>query len=74
MKIFVTVKRVTDPDMKITILPDGSGIELSSMNFKVNPFDEIAIEEAIIKDCCARAILKNKIHSHIKTLDVAMTP
>ena len=47
MKILVTAKRVTDPDMKIKILPDGSGIDLSSMSFKVNPFDEIAIEEAL---------------------------
>jgi electron transfer flavoprotein beta subunit len=47
LKIFVTAKRVTDPDMKIRVVPDGSGIELSSMHFKVNPFDEIAIEEAL---------------------------
>lgn len=47
MKILVTAKRVTDPDMKIKIKPDGSGIDLSSMSFKVNPFDEIAIEEAL---------------------------
>lgn len=47
MKILVTAKRVTDPDMKIKIKPDGSGIDLSSMSFKVNPFDEIVIEEAL---------------------------
>jgi electron transfer flavoprotein beta subunit len=47
MKILVTAKRVTDPDMKIKIKEDGSGIDLSSMSFKVNPFDEIAIEEAL---------------------------
>ena len=47
MKILVTAKRVTDPDMKIKIKPDGSGIDLSSMSFKVNPFDEIAIEAAL---------------------------
>lgn len=47
MKVLVTVKRVTDPDMKIEVKADGSGIELSSMNFKVNPFDEIAVEEAV---------------------------
>ncbi|MGB9498158.1 MAG: electron transfer flavoprotein subunit beta/FixA family protein [Dissulfuribacterales bacterium] len=47
MKIFVTAKRVTDPDMKIKVMEDGSGIDLSSMSFKVNPFDEIAIEEAL---------------------------
>lgn len=47
MKILVTAKRVTDPDMKIKVKPDGTGIEMSSMSFKVNPFDEIAIEEAL---------------------------
>lgn len=47
MKILVTAKRVTDPDMKIKVKEDGTGIELSSMSFKVNPFDEIAIEEAL---------------------------
>ncbi|NOY70376.1 MAG: electron transfer flavoprotein subunit beta/FixA family protein [Deltaproteobacteria bacterium] len=47
MKILVTAKRVTDPDMKIKVRSDGAGIETSSMSFKVNPFDEIAIEEAL---------------------------
>ncbi|RJP84207.1 MAG: electron transfer flavoprotein subunit beta/FixA family protein [Desulfobacteraceae bacterium] len=47
MKILVTAKRVTDPEMKIKIKEDGSGIEMSSLSFKVNPFDEIAIEEAL---------------------------
>lgn len=47
MKILVTAKRVTDPDMKIKVKPDGSGIDLSSMSYKINPFDEIAIEEAL---------------------------
>ncbi len=47
MKILATAKRVTDPDMKVKIKADGSGIDLASMSFKVNPFDEIAIEEAI---------------------------
>ncbi|MBT8342749.1 MAG: electron transfer flavoprotein subunit beta/FixA family protein [Desulfatitalea sp.] len=47
MKVLVTAKRVTDPDMKIKVKADGSGIELSGMSYKINPFDEIAIEEAI---------------------------
>lgn len=47
MKIMVTAKRVTDPDMKIELEPDGSGIKLTSMSFKMNPFDEIAVEEAV---------------------------
>ena len=47
MKVLVTAKRVIDPEMKIIITPDGSGIELSGMKFKINPFDEIAIEEGL---------------------------
>jgi electron transfer flavoprotein beta subunit len=47
MKILATVKRVTDPDMKIKVKEDGSGIDLSSISFKVNPFDEIAVEESL---------------------------
>lgn len=47
MKILVTAKRVINPDMEIQVKEDGSGIEMSSMSFKVNPFDEIAIEEAL---------------------------
>ena len=47
MKILVTAKRVTDPDVKIKVKPDGSGIATEGIDYKVNPFDEIAIEEAI---------------------------
>jgi electron transfer flavoprotein beta subunit len=47
VKILVTAKQVTDPDMKIKVKPDGSGIATEGISYKVNPFDEIAIEEAI---------------------------
>ena len=47
MKILVTVKRVTDPDVKIKVKPDGSGVVTEGIDFKVNPFDEIAVEEAL---------------------------
>lgn len=47
MKILVTVKRVEDPEIKIKIKPDGSGIETDQMKYVVNPFDEIAVEEAL---------------------------
>lgn len=47
MKILTTVKRVTDPDMKVKIKPDGSGIETSGIEFKMNSFDEYGVEEAI---------------------------
>jgi electron transfer flavoprotein beta subunit len=47
VKILVTAKRVTDPDMKIKVKPDGSGILTEGMNYKINPFDELAVEEAL---------------------------
>ncbi len=47
MKILVCVKRVTDPDVKIKVKPDGSGVVTDGVDFKVNPFDEIAVEEAL---------------------------
>ncbi|MCA9549423.1 MAG: electron transfer flavoprotein subunit beta/FixA family protein [Myxococcales bacterium] len=47
MKILVTVKRVTDYERKVKIKPDGSGFETEGMNFVPNPFDEIAVEEAL---------------------------
>ena len=47
MKIFVTVKRVPDPNAAIKVKPDGSGIVTDNLKYVVNPFDEIAIEEAL---------------------------
>ena len=47
MKILVPVKRVVDAYVKIRVKPDGSGIELANVKMSINPFDEIAIEEAV---------------------------
>ncbi|MBX3118917.1 MAG: electron transfer flavoprotein subunit beta/FixA family protein [Fimbriimonadaceae bacterium] len=47
MKILVPVKRVIDPYAKVRALPDGSGIDTGSVKFEINPFDEIALEEAV---------------------------
>ena len=47
MKILVTVKRVVDYNVKIRVKPDGSGVELANVKMSMNPFDEIAIEEAV---------------------------
>lgn len=47
MKILTTVKRVPDPETKIKVKPDGSGIVTENVKFVINPFDEIAIEESI---------------------------
>lgn len=47
MKILVAVKRVVDHNVKIRVKSDGSGVELSNVKMSMNPFDEIAVEEAI---------------------------
>ncbi len=47
MKILVPVKRVIDYNVKIRIKPDGSGVETANVKMSMNPFDEIAVEEAI---------------------------
>ena len=47
MKILVTVKRVPDPETVIKIAPDGSNIVTDNVKWVINPFDEIAIEEAL---------------------------
>jgi electron transfer flavoprotein beta subunit len=47
MKILVCVKRVVDFNVKIRVKPDGSGVDLANVKMSMNPFDEIAVEEAI---------------------------
>ncbi|MCR5943690.1 electron transfer flavoprotein subunit beta/FixA family protein [Ochrobactrum sp. XJ1] len=47
MKVLVAVKRVVDYNVKIRVKGDGSGVELSNVKMSMNPFDEIAVEEAI---------------------------
>ncbi len=47
MKILVPVKRVVDYNVKIRVKPDGSGVELAGVKMSINPFDEIAVEEAV---------------------------
>jgi electron transfer flavoprotein beta subunit len=47
MKILVPVKRAVDKDVKIRVKADGSGVDLANVKMSMNPFDEIAVEEAI---------------------------
>jgi electron transfer flavoprotein beta subunit len=47
MKILVPVKRVVDFNVKIRVKTDGTGVELANVKMSMNPFDEIAVEEAI---------------------------
>ncbi|WP_370318783.1 electron transfer flavoprotein subunit beta/FixA family protein [Oricola sp.] len=47
MKVLVPVKRVIDYNVKVRVKADGSGVELANVKMSMNPFDEIAVEEAI---------------------------
>ncbi|MBW8310371.1 MAG: electron transfer flavoprotein subunit beta/FixA family protein [Candidatus Paracaedibacteraceae bacterium] len=47
MKVLVAVKRVVDYNVKIRVKSDGSGVELNNVKMSINPFDEIAVEEAV---------------------------
>ena len=66
MKILVPVKRVPDPATTIRVLADGSGIATDNVKFVINPFDEIAIEEALR--------LKEKHTGEVVLLSVGQTP
>ena len=47
MKILVSVKRVLDYNVKVRVSPDGRGVDLANVKMSMNPFDEIAVEEAV---------------------------
>jgi electron transfer flavoprotein beta subunit len=47
MKVLVPVKRVIDYNVKVKVKSDGSGVDLANVKMSMNPFDEIAVEEAI---------------------------
>lgn len=47
MKILVATKRVVDFNVQVRVKPDGSGVDLSNVRMSMNPFDEIAVEEAV---------------------------
>lgn len=47
MKILVAIKRVADPNVKVRLRSDGSGLDLAAIKMTMNPFDEIAVEEAV---------------------------
>src|SRR3978361_429839 len=47
MKVLVPVKRVVDYNVKIRVKPYGSGVDLANVKMSMNPFDEIAVEEAL---------------------------
>ena len=74
MKVLVAVKRVVDFNVKIRVKSDGSGVELANVKMSMNPFDEIAVEEAVrlkekstIKEIVAISIGPQKSQETIRT-------
>jgi len=47
MRVLVPVKRVVDYNVKVRVKPDGSGVDTANVKMSMNPFDEIAVEEAV---------------------------
>src|SRR5947207_15264455 len=47
MKVLVSVKRVVDFNVKVRVKADGTGVETANVKMSMNPFDEIAVEEAV---------------------------
>jgi len=47
MKVLVAVKRVVDFNVKVRVKPDGTGVDIANAKMSMNPFDEIAVEEAV---------------------------
>ena len=47
MKVLVTAKRVIDPYVKVRVKADGSGVETANVKMSINPFCEIAVEQAV---------------------------
>ena len=56
MKILVPVKRVVDYNVKIRLKADGSGVDLANVKMSMNPFDEIAVEEALRQREAGKAV------------------
>ena len=50
MKVLVAVKRVVDYNVKVRVKSDGTGVDIANVKMSMNPFDEIAVEEAV-PDC-----------------------
>jgi electron transfer flavoprotein beta subunit len=66
VKILVPIKRVPDPATTIRVLPDGSGIATDNVKWVINPFDEIAIEEALR--------IKEKLTGEVVLVTVGQSP
>ena len=70
MKILVPVKRVVDYNVKVRVKNDNSGVELENVKMSMNPFDEIAVEEALrLKEKgIANEVVALSVHLRFKKL------
>ena len=64
MKVLVAVKRVIDYNVKVRVKADGSGVDLANVKMSMNPFDEIAVEEAIRLDADLHVVVDHALHRH----------
>src|SRR5437763_963736 len=69
MKVLVAVKRVVDFNVKVRVKSDNSGIDLANVKMSMNPFDEIAVEEAVRLNEPRYASLPNIMKAKKKPID-----
>ena len=70
MKVLVPVKRVIDYNVKVRVKADGTGVDLANVKMSMNPFDEIAVEEAIRRHA-PRPGLAADVHYTDEELEIA---
>ena len=75
MKALIAVKRVVDFNVRVRVKSDGSGVELANVKMSMNPFDEIAVEEAlrlkekgVVKEIVAVSVGPAKAQETIRTV------
>ena len=63
MKVLVPVKRVVDYNVKVRVKSDGSGVDIANVKMSMNPFDEIAVEEAVRQRVVAEELHFGGLHA-----------
>lgn len=75
MKVLVAVKRVLDSNARVRVLPDGSGVDLTNAKMAMNPFCEIALEEALrMKEKKQARCSAHSLASHMKLMPLRILP
>ncbi len=66
MKILVPIKRVVDYNVKVRVKSDGTGVDIANVKMSMNPFDEIAVEEAVRLKEAGTATVKRVVDYNVK--------